>query len=433
MKRYRVIAAIGLFILLSGIPCGAQREAVDRVIAIVGDRVILASELATQVQMIALQTGRHPKDEQELQQFQEEILQQMVSDQLFLVAAQQDTSISVRSEEIDQALDEHIGRISQNFGSNEEFLDALAAEGLTIRELKKRYRIEVENQIVKQRFIQKKLSTVAVSRHEVEEFYHKFQDSLPGQPEAVKLAHILLPIEPSQQIEDSIKAQAAELRQQVLDGADFAATSTRYSSMGAGAEGGDLGYVSRTDVVPEFARAAFNLSVGDISGVIRTQFGYHVIKCEGKKGDRLKLRHILLAVQPSSEDTQKVAQLADSLLLAAEKGEDFQQMAKIFSADNDTRVQGGELGWFATLELPPIFASEVAGWQTPGEYRGPVYSQFGLHILKLLDYQPPRQFTLEEDFDEIKGMARQEKTARLVDRWISEIKEKTYIEYRSLL
>ncbi|TET93630.1 MAG: hypothetical protein E3J26_06005 [Candidatus Zixiibacteriota bacterium] len=430
MKRYRVIAAVGLFILLSGIPCGAQREAVDRIIAIVGDRVILASELATQVQMIALQTGRHPKDEQELQQFEEEILQQLVSDQLFLVAAQQDTSISVRSEEIDQALDEHIGRISQNFGSNEEFLDALAAEGLTIRELKKRYRTEVENQIVKQRFIQKKLSTVAVSRHEVEEFYQKFQDSLPGQPEAVKLAHILLPIEPSQQIEDSIKARAAKLRQQVLDGADFAAISTRYSSMGAGAGGGDLGYVSRTDVVPEFARAAFKLSVGDISGVIRTQFGYHVIKCEGKKGDRLKLRHILLAVQPSSEDTQKVTQLADSLLLAAENGGDFQQMAKIFSADNNTRVQGGELGWFATLELPTMFASEVAGWQTPGEYRGPVYSQFGLHILKLLDYQPPRQFTLEEDFDEIKEMARQEKTARLVDRWISEIKEKTHIEYR---
>ena len=158
--------------------------------------------------------------------------------------------------------------------------------------------------------------------------------------------------------------------------------------------------------------------------------GYHVIKCEGKQGDRLKLRHILLAVQPTKEDTQKVVQLADSLLHEAENGADFQKMAKIFSADDNTRAQGGELGWFATNELPAVFASAVAGWKTPGEYRGPIFSQSGLHILKLLDYQPPRQFTLEEDFDKLKEMARQEKTARLLDEWISEIKEKTFIDYR---
>jgi len=430
MKSHHVILAIGLFLLLSAVPTFAEREAVDRIVAVVGDQVILVSELASQIQVLALQTGQRPENDEELQQFQNEVLEQMVSGQLLLIAAQEDTSISVRPEEVDQALDDHVASISQNFSSNQEFLDALEAEGLTIRELKKRYRADVENQIIKQRFIQKKLSTVAVSRHEVGEFYHKYQDSLPGQPEAVKLAHILLTVEPSQRIEDSIKTLAAELRQRVLEGADFATVSAQYSSMGAGAHGGDLGYVSRRDVVPEFARAAFNLSVGDVSGVVHTQFGYHVIKCEGKQGDRLKLRHILLAVQPTREDTQKVAQLADSLLHEAENGADFQKMAKIFSADDNTRAQGGELGWFATNELPVVFASAVAGWKTPGEYREPIFSQSGLHILKLLDYQPPRQFTLEEDFDKLKEMARQEKTARLLDEWISEIKEKTFIDYR---
>lgn len=430
MKLYLLLANVWLFTLLSAASSFAERETVDKIAAIVGDRVILGSELATQIQLLAFQTGRHPKNEQELQQFKDEILEQMVSDQLFLIAAQQDTSIAVRPEEVDRALDDHIARLTQNFNSNEEFLDALAAEELTIRELKKRYRGDLENQILKQRFIQKKLSTVSVSRHEVEEFYHRFEDSIPGQPEAVKLAHILLSIGPSQQVEDSVQALAGELRQRVLRGADFAAISSQYSSMGAGANGGDLGYVSRDDVVPEFARAAFNLSAGDISGVIRTQFGYHVIKCEGKKGDRLKLRHILLSVLPTKEDTLKVVQLADSLLQEARNGADFQQIAKIFSADNDTRAQGGELGWFATSELPAGFASEVAGWQTPGEYKGPVYSQFGLHILRLLDYQPAREFNLDEDFDQIKEMARREKTGKLIEKWISQIKEKTYIEYR---
>jgi len=430
MINMRTIITTWLFLLLSVTTSIAERETVDRIIAIVGDKVILASELASQIHLLTLQTGRHPKNEQELQQLNNEVLEQMVSDQLFLLASKKDTTISVRSEEIDQALDDHIARISKNFGSNEEFLNALAAEGLTIRELRKRYRADVENQILKQRFIQKKLSTAAVSRHEVEEFYRKFKDSIPELPEMVKLAQILLTIEPSQRVEDSVKALAVKLRQKVLDGADFATISAKYSSMGAGAGGGDLGYVSRTDVVPEFARAAFNLSIGGISGVIRTQFGYHVIKCEGEKGNRLKLRHILLAVQPSREDTQKVAQLADSLLIEAERGGDFQKMAKIFSADDNSRPQGGELGWFATSELPDVFASEIAGWRTPGEYKGPIYSQFGIHILKLLDYQAARTLTLDEDFDEIKEMARQEKAAKLIDKWVSEIKEKTFIEYR---
>ncbi len=421
---------IATFIFLATALAGAaERETVDKIIAVVGDRVILASELTGQVQLAALQSGHQPKTEAELEKLKTEILDQMISDQLFLLAAQEDTSISVRDEEVDQALDDHIARISQNFDSNDEFLRALAAEGLTVRELKRRYRQDVENQILKQRYIQKKLASVAISRHEVEEFYAAYSDSLPVQPEAVKLAHILLKIEPSRQIEDSVAALAAELRRQVLNGADFAAISSQYSSLGAGANGGDLGFVSREDVVPEFARAAFNLSVGDISGVIRTQFGYHVIKCEGEQGTRLHLRHILLAVEPSAEDTQKVMTLADSLLQEARSGADFAQMAKIFSADNNSRAQGGELGWFAIADLPPVFAAAAAGWKTPGEYKGPILSEYGVHILKLLDYREEHPLTLEEDYDDIKEMARQQKTARMIDEWIADLKKKTHIEY----
>ncbi len=431
MKPNLVTTAAGLFLLVVGaVSSFAEREIVDQIVAVVGDRAILASELAVQIQLLAFQSGRQPKIEQELEQLKHDILQRMVSDQLFLLAAQEDTSITVRSEEVDQALDDEIARIAQSFESNEKFLEALAAEGLTIRELKKQYRSEIENQILKQRFIQKKVSTVSISRHEVEEFYARFKDSLPGQPEAVKLAHILIPVEPSQKVEDSVKGLASELRQKVLDGADFAAISTQYSSLGAGANGGDLGYVSKDDVVEEFARAAFNLSVGDVSGVIRTQFGYHIIKCEGQREDRFKLRHILLSVQPTGQDTLRAVQLADSLLAEARQGADFQQLAKTFSTDNNTRAQGGELGWFATEQLPSEFASEIIGWNTPGEYKGPVYSQYGLHILKLLDYQLAREFTLKEDYDKIKELARQEKTSKMIDKWVSEIKEKTFIEYR---
>lgn len=408
----------------------AKRETVDRIVAVVGDKVILASELANQMQVYSLQSGRQPKTEEDIENLKKEVLDQMVSDQLFLVAAEQDTMINVTDQDVDRALDNHVARVASNFDSNTQFEAALAAEGLTIRDLKKRYRDDIRGQLLKQRLISRRLQDVSISRQEVVEFYNQFQDSIPAQPEAVKLAHILLEITPSQEVEDSVKEYAADLRRQALSGADFAAISAAHSSSGAGANGGDLGWMSADDVVPEFARAAFALQPGDISGVIRTQFGYHVIKCEGVRENRSKLRHILLAVPPTREDSIRAGQLADSLLTEARNGADFAQLAKAFSADNNSRAKGGSLGWFAVDELPAEFASEVEGWTTPGEYRGPVISEFGIHILKLEDYNAERQYSLEEDFDELKEIARQEKTARMIDEWIEEIEEKTYIDYR---
>ena len=422
-----------LFLLLLGLQTAdvnAEREVVDKIVAVVGDEVILVSELANQIQLIAFQTGQQPKSEAEMKKFQMDILDQMVSDRLFLLAAKDDTTISIRDEEIEQMLDDQVTRIAQNYPTYDDFLNALASEGLTVRELKKKYRMDVENQLLKQRFINKKLYTISVSRHEVEEFYDKFADSIPSQPEGVKLAHILLTYKASQKVIDSVQALAQQLRKQVLDGADFAELSKTYSVEGAKENGGELGYLSKDDVVPEFARAAFNLNIGDISGAVQTQFGIHVIKCEDINGDRYKLRHILLGTAPSYEDSLATRQLADSLVKECWNGADFALMAKTYSDDNETRAQGGELGWFAAEQMPPEFVNAVSGWKEAGEIRGPIESRFGLHILKLLEYQEGRKYTLESDYDQLKELARQDKTGQIVDEWIAELKQKTYISYQ---
>lgn len=428
-RKLSVILAVLLLLVITSVT-HAQREVIDQILVVVGDNVIMSSEVASQLQLYMFQSGRQIQSEAELKKMQANILQQMINDQLFLIEAKKDTSISIRPDEIEKSLNDQIARIKQNFDSEEAFLDALATENLTVRDLKKRYRGEIENQLLKQRFIQRKLYSVSVSKKEVEEFYNEFKDSIPSQPEGVKLGHVLLPFQASAKVEDSVKERAMELRQMILDGSDFATVSSQYSSKGAGTNGGDLGYISRDDVVPEFGRAAFNLSVGDISGVIRTQFGYHVIKCEDKKGERLKLRHLLLFVEPTPEDSQKTINLADSLLQELRNGADFADIVKVYSIDNETRSRGGELGWFAVNQLPPEFAEVVTGWKTPGEYRGPLYTQFGAHILKLLEYQEEKKFDLNQDYDKIKEMARQDKTGKMVDKWIEEIKAHTFIEYR---
>ena len=429
IRLSRPVLVVALLMSAGAASLWSQPELVDRIVAVVGDEVILASELASQMQVYVFQSGKQLRTEDEAERLRKDILDQMVSDRLFLIAAKKDTTIQVRPEEVQQALDSRIASVTESFPSQQAFLDALAAEHLTLRDLRKRFEPEVQNQLLKQRFIQRKLYTVSVSRHEVEQFYKEFHDSIPNQPEAVKLAHILLPLTPSQAVEDSVKALAEELRRRILDGADFATISAQYSSLGAGANGGDLGFVSRDDVVEDFARAAFNLRPGDISGVVRTPFGYHIIKCEEARGEQAHLRHVLLAVQPSAQDSLRVFETADSLISLLASGKSFEELAKIYSADSDTRAKGGELGWFAIASLPAEFQPTVAGWQTPGEIRGPVVTANGVHILKLLDYQPEKEYTLEGDFDQIKELARQDKTGRIVDKWVEDLKKTTYIVY----
>ncbi len=406
------------------------RDVIDRIVCVVGPDVITASELAGQMQLVALQTGRRPRTEAEVMAFQNEILEQMIADKLFLFEARKDTTIVLRPDEVDQALDDQLASLSQRYGSNEAFVEALAAEGLTLRDLRRQYRDEIENRLLRQRLIQNKLFDVAVSRFEVERFYDVFQDSIPEQPEALRLAHILLEVTPAQVVEDSVREAAAGLRERVLQGADFASLAVQFSQGPSAPGGGDLGFIARDDVVPEFGRAAFNLQPGDISGVVRTQFGYHIIKAEDRQGDRLRVRHILLEVFPSAEDTAQTLSLADSLLTEARGDGDFGELAKIFSTDNETRATGGELGWFALNELPGEFADYLTGYTDPGEIRGPVPSPFGYHIFNLLEYQPPKSLTIADDYDQVRELARQQKTGRIVDELIAELKSKTYIEYR---
>lgn len=425
-------AALIAIMVVLGVTTGsfAQRETIDKIAVVVGDEVILASELAGQIQLAAFNTRERPKTEKEIQAFQKRVLEQMISDRLFLMEAKKDTSIEVRRDEVEQALDNQIAQVISNFPSEDEFLEALAEEGMTLRDLERQYFDDIQNNMLRQRYIQKKLYNVSVSRYEVEQFYDEFRDSIPKQPEGVKLAHILLDIKPSKEVEDSVYVLGVELRQRILDGTDMAAIAQEHSSFGAGANGGDLGYIGQDDVVPEFARAAFKLTTGDVSGVIRTQFGYHVIKCEGQRGDKLRLRHVLLGVEAEAADTARSLALADSLINEIHAGADFAELAKAFSGDDDSRAQGGELGWFALTQLPEAFRTEVVGWTTPGEIKGPIASKFGIHIVKLLDYQKEKILSLDSDFDQIKELARQDKTGKIVDEWIAEIKERTYVDYR---
>lgn len=432
MNTSKTMSYLFLFLLIGLVAMANAREPIERIVALVGNEPILSSELAAQIQLMAIQRGIRPKTEQELKEFQEKILEDLIAERLMLLEARKDTAIVVTDDQIDQAIADHINNLIGQFPSEDAFLAELAQEGLSLRSFKKKLRPEMENQLLKQQLIGRKLSSISISNQEVQEFYDQFQDSLPAQPEAVRLAHILITFQASGGSENSVRAEAEKIRKNAAAGADFATLAMTYSAGPTAIAGGDLGFIARDDVVPEFGRAAFNLSPGDISGPVRTMYGFHIIKCEEIRGDRARFRQILLEVNPTAADSLLSYGLVDSLLGLINDSADFRELAKVYSADDESRKQGGELGWFAIKDLPRDFVEGVDHLREVGDVYGPIKSEYGLHILRLLERQEGREISLDTDFDRIKEMARQNKTGAIIDNWIDEIRNRVFVEIRPL-
>jgi len=420
---------VTLVLLAGAVSMSWSAELIDEIVAVVGDYPILKSEVDFQAQMMLMQQPNRKMTEAEVDDLRKQLLEQMVNDKLILTKALRDTSISISSEQIEEALDYKLDELRSRFPSQADFDRQMQVEGLTYRELKNKFREEMRNQLYKDRLISRELQKVSISPSEIDEFFAKFKDSLPPHPDAVKLAHILLPVEASQETLDSARAKMVRVKELFDQGMSFEQLAREHSEDVTAESGGDLGYFGRGDLVPEFERVAFALAPGEVSDVVETQFGYHIIKCEDISGSRVRCRHILALAKPTDEDKADVLRLADSLKLKAEEGADFAELVKEFSADDESKKQGGDLGWFVSAEMTPEFARAVSGLET-GDTSTPTESQYGVHVLKVLDKQTSRPWSIEEDLDRLKDLAKREKTESVVNKLLSELRKETYVDIR---
>jgi len=423
--KYRVVI-ISIIVLLSG---GAHGEVIDRVVAVVDKEIILFSELEAQLQLYSIQTRTNLSDEAVKDSLRKELLDRMIEDKVLLVQAERDTSINITNKEVDEALTAQIQRIKSQFPSEDAFLEQLRSEGLTLKRLRDQYRDEVKNQILKDMLIQKRLAGVRVSSGEVKRFYEANKDSLPEKPAGVRLAHILLDTQPGQATRDSLLQYADLIRQKAIAGEDFALLAKTYSDDPSGAEGGDMGWFSRGEMVPEFEEVAFGLQPGQISDVVETPFGFHIIKGTGRKGDKVRASHILIRVVPSEADLAFKLVLTDSLYQLIIDGTDFAELAKTHSDDAKSRDSGGELGWYAANDLLPEFIDALTDLEL-GQVSKPIVSEFGYHLIKLEGKRPSSPIDLDEDYDTLEEMAKRDKTRRQIDEWLNRISAELYIDKR---
>jgi peptidyl-prolyl cis-trans isomerase SurA len=415
-----------LFIFCSAI-LNAQ-EVLDKIVAVVGNETILKSELDYKASILAAQKNIDPSTPD----FRKNVLNGMIEDKLVLAQAALD-SITVSDEEVNQRIDYQINLFIQQYGSKERVEQIY---GMSIEKIKRDLRDEVRKNLMIQRMQDKKFSSVEASRREVEQFFDTYRDSIGIIPEKVTIAHIYRNPEASSEARQKALDFAKSLLDSLKAGADFAELAKKYSEDPASAKhGGDLGYVKRGVFYPEFESAAFSLEVGQISDVVETPVGFHIIQLLDKRGESIHTRHILIKIKTDEQADLKTIDFLSAVRDSIVKGfGTFADYAKKYSEDKQTSVFGGELGTFYKSQLDKSLVDIVSKLKE-GEISFPRRidygpDNYGYHIVYLEKRIPEHLASLDTDYAQIKKLADEFKKQEKYEAWIKELKQKIYWDER---
>jgi peptidyl-prolyl cis-trans isomerase SurA len=408
--------------------CGRvmAQTAVDRIVAVVDKEIITESDLQERISYVALQNRMDPKTPG----LRKQILDGMIADKLVLAQAFID-SVTVTDEEVSRMLDQQFANFVRQAGS-EQRLEQIY--GKPLARMKREYKPEMRKQLLIQRVRQQREANILVSRREVEEFFESYRDSLPKVPEELELSHIFIVPKPDSALEAQARQKLSAVRDSIVAGGDFADFARRYSQDGSASGGGDLGWAKRGVVfVPEFEEAVFALKEKEISPVVKTEFGYHLIQLIERRGESVHARHILVRTEKGAvSDTAAVIRLR-GIRERALKGESFAELARKYSEDDETKTVGGDLGTVAVDQLEADFAPVVKDLK-PGELSEPhrvsLKSSYGYQIVLLKKRTPPHTVTLKDDYRRIEQMALYMKRNRLNTEWVEELKKSIYWEPR---
>jgi peptidyl-prolyl cis-trans isomerase SurA len=399
---------------------------IDRIAAVVDKEIITESELNERVSFLAKQNSIDPNQKG----LRAQVLDGMISEKLILAQALID-SIEVTDDEITRALDQRLTDFVRQVGSEQRVEQIY---GKPISRIKREYRTEIKNQLLVQRVRQQREASISVTRREVEDFFTSFRDSLPQVPEEYELSHIYI----VPKADTAVEVKTRRFMQSILDsiraGGDFSDFAKRYSTdPGSAASGGDLGWEKRGVFVREFEETVFGLKEGDISGIVKTQFGFHIIQLLGRRGESVNARHILMKIDKGPASDSATTDTLRNLRMRAQNGESFAELASKYSEDEDTKSIGGDLGVLTADQLQPDFAAQIQDMKA-GEISEPqrtvVGASYGFHIIWMRKRIPTHAINIQEDFKRIEQLALYMKRNKMNAEWLDELKKTIFVDIR---
>lgn len=398
-------------------------EVMDRIVAKVGTEIILLSDLQQQISQLA-STGIDPQI-----LHPENVLEQMIEQKL-LVQKAKELNITADEDAITKYAERYLNDIKKKYPSEADFQVELRKMNTTQRELLKFLADQIRENYLTEQLIDKYISSrIKITEPEMRSFYEASKDTLAVKPTTWDLSLILREIRPSKETQDKIFAETEMILNKLKAGADFAALAEEYSDCPSSKQGGDLGYFKRGMMVKPFEDAAFSLNINEISDIVQSNFGFHIIKLTDRRGDEIRASHILKVVQASDEDYDREKELMQNIRDRIVAGESFGDLAREYSFDTNSKEEGGLLGEFGEQDLPELFlpvimASEVG---VPTE----VLQNEGLVYIFIRENESPaRVFEYEEVKDQLKDYMFQLRQMEYYDEWMQEAKSKAFIEYK---
>lgn len=407
-----------------------DRVVIDQVIAVVGNSAVLHSDIINQqreMEAQGVELGPHPFCS---------LLDDVLYQKLLYNQAQID-SVEISEDQVEQVLERRLRFFIQQIGSRERLE---AYYGKSIEELKEEFRDIVREQEISQRMEMKITENINVTPSEVRRFFFSLHpDSIPMVESELEMAKIVLNPPVSKEEKDLVKDRLEGFRNRVLQGESFSTLAIMYSEdPGSARRGGELGFHGRGELFSEFEAVAFSLRPGEVSEIVETEAGFHIIQMIERRGERFNVRHILLQTKVSPSDLQKARNELDSIRQLILSGDmTFREAVEKFS-EHPSKVNDGLMVnpftgtiRFRTEELDPNLFFAIDKLEV-GEISGPIPmitedGRQAFRIVKLLSRIDPHLANLEDDYDLIQQLALQQKQRRAIQTWINRKLASTYV------
>ena len=412
-------------------PAPSQRgERIDGVVAVVNDEVVLASEVDEQLYLF-LQQARVRPDSAEVAQLRREILDRIIDEKVIVSEAKRQ-NVALQEAELTKNVDDAIADVKQRLGSEAAFRAELEREGISEEDLRKRYREDATRQMMANALLRRQLGKLEVTPAEAEKYFTEHPGEFPRRASAIRVQLVQVPVEPDSAARRAVRARANAAAARLKKGEPFSRLAQELSEdVGTAANGGDLGWFKKGTLDSTFEDAAFKVPVGQVSGVITTPFGFHLVKVEeadATKGE-IHARHILFRLAPTQADAERVKKRIEEVRTQATKGVDFGTLARRYSRFQGPSGADGDLGFLPMNAFSPDFRAALDTLET-GQVSPPLLNAQGWHLFKVLDREGERAYRLEEIKAELPELVRQAKLKTQYESFVADLRKKAQIEYR---